>query len=860
MGLMVSVTATDKKGNSYVPGSFDTSTDIRVQDLKEDKTCEKSVISHRYLVNKPGVKFLWTAPVPGAGCIHFNATVIEHSDVWYKDEGRLHRVICEEAILQDSANGINNDLPSPPDGCCACGHAMYTLEFQGLWSRNTHPKGFPDEKNSYQLHWSNLVGATHGTDYRIWDYGQYASRGVKEVCEYGSSGSLENEMRDNGEKIRTVIKTNPLWGPEKILESLKAVYTVNKEKHLLSLITMIGPSPDWCLGVSSQSMCLPNCTWRDSLDIDLYPWDAGTDSRPTYLGRKIPTIPPDRIQRISSSYPNDIDSPFYGIEIKPYARLRVTKNKEVCTDDDGKSTSAEISPSTDELVSMMKKNMVMKKKLYLEKCAHTAWSEWLECSNPCGPGQRERRRTLKSPGVKKEMCDIQLTESESCTGTCKDTGKRKKLHDNYVMRHDDERDPNDLCLVTNWSDWSPCSATCGLGMKERWRRFINTNNPRMDCGIHLMEKDLCRGEIMDCQKAMMMKNFTAICQMNVDEGPCMGNFTRWFYNQTIEKCQQFSYGGCRGNENRFETEKECVDLCADHMADILRKEQMMGKELMMSKQEMMNRREMPSKQTEMEKQLLMDKDRMRAEEEMREKQKTMEDDMIRKDILMKQKMEEEAKIAAMEKEKMSQLSQENVTPSEEVSEDEEEKMKKMKKLMRQKERKERRMKKKLKRQQQRRLEIKESRNKLSDGPVIDCMVTPWTVWSECSVTCGKGFIMKTREIKVQAQNGGRRCPFKLVKKKKCREKNCPPRKHPRQLLSAAIDCKMSEWEEWSPCSNVCGDKAVQVRQRKRIQSPWHGGRPCPSKKEKRFCNVPMCTDSNIEESMRRYMMFHRRRY
>lgn len=68
--------------------------------------------------------------------------------------------------------------------------------------------------------------------------------------------------------------------------------------------------------------------------------------------------------------------------------------------------------------------------LDLEKCAHTAWSEWFECSNPCGPGQRERRRTLKSPGVKKEMCDVQLSETEPCTGTCKG---RCHLKDFYFL-------------------------------------------------------------------------------------------------------------------------------------------------------------------------------------------------------------------------------------------------------------------------------------------------------------------------------------------------------------------------------------------------------------------------------------------
>ena len=57
------------------------------------------------------------------------------------------------------------------------------------------------------------------------------------------------------EKIRTVIKTKSLWGPQNIKGSMKAVYTVNKKKHLLSLLTMIGPSPDWCLGESLRRFC-----------------------------------------------------------------------------------------------------------------------------------------------------------------------------------------------------------------------------------------------------------------------------------------------------------------------------------------------------------------------------------------------------------------------------------------------------------------------------------------------------------------------------------------------------------------------------------------------------------------------------
>lgn len=47
------------------------------------------------------------------------------------------------------------------------------------------------------LHWSNIVGATHTEDYYIWDYGGYAERGVREVCEYGYSSKLETDMKQN---------------------------------------------------------------------------------------------------------------------------------------------------------------------------------------------------------------------------------------------------------------------------------------------------------------------------------------------------------------------------------------------------------------------------------------------------------------------------------------------------------------------------------------------------------------------------------------------------------------------------------------------------------------------------------------
>lgn len=36
-------------------------------------------------------------------------------------------------------------------------------------------------------------------------------------------------------------------------------------------------------GVSKLDMCRANCTWADEIAVDLYPWDAGTDSGLSYF-------------------------------------------------------------------------------------------------------------------------------------------------------------------------------------------------------------------------------------------------------------------------------------------------------------------------------------------------------------------------------------------------------------------------------------------------------------------------------------------------------------------------------------------------------------------------------------------------
>ncbi|CAG5114945.1 unnamed protein product, partial [Candidula unifasciata] len=51
------------------------------------------------------------------------------------------------------------------------------------------------------------------------------------------------------------------------------------------------------------------------------------------------------------------------------------------------------------------------------------------------------------------------------------------------------------------------------------------------------------------------------CQVGYTSGPCLAYFPRYFYNSISGECEQFIYGGCGGNKNRFETTTACQIAC-----------------------------------------------------------------------------------------------------------------------------------------------------------------------------------------------------------------------------------------------------------------------------------------------------------
>ena len=52
-----------------------------------------------------------------------------------------------------------------------------------------------------------------------------------------------------------------------------------------------------------------------------------------------------------------------------------------------------------------------------------------------------------------------------------------------------------------------------------------------------------------------------VCRKPTVMGPCRGRFVRWTFSTLLNKCTMFVYGGCRGNENQYESQEECESMC-----------------------------------------------------------------------------------------------------------------------------------------------------------------------------------------------------------------------------------------------------------------------------------------------------------
>ena len=150
--------------------------------------------------------------------------------------------------------------------------ATYRVTFEGKFTASALASGVSVPSNE---HFTTLIGAVHNGNVTFWSSGGTASAGIEAVAELGTTDTFKSEINAAMLNALAVIEQSIASGGT---ATATVDITLTTDHPLVTLTSMVAPSPDWFVGVSGQS--LRNATddgWQPSLTVDLFPYDAGTE-------------------------------------------------------------------------------------------------------------------------------------------------------------------------------------------------------------------------------------------------------------------------------------------------------------------------------------------------------------------------------------------------------------------------------------------------------------------------------------------------------------------------------------------------------------------------------------------------------
>lgn len=171
--------------------------------------------------------------------------------------------------------------------------ATYSVTFTSNWTQTAHPHSSGNLPGN--AHWSKLVGATHNDQVVFVEMGGLATPGVEDIAELGSNTIFFTEVNS---AIALNYANSVIDGDD--LPTAEGQIIINdiittEDFPLLTLLSMIAPSPDWMIAINSISLLDTNGDWIDEIILNLYPYDAGTDSGVDYTSTNMNTDPQNPI-------------------------------------------------------------------------------------------------------------------------------------------------------------------------------------------------------------------------------------------------------------------------------------------------------------------------------------------------------------------------------------------------------------------------------------------------------------------------------------------------------------------------------------------------------------------------------------
>ncbi|MGB5848207.1 MAG: spondin domain-containing protein [Ignavibacteriaceae bacterium] len=163
-------------------------------------------------------------------------------------------------------------------------NARYRLTFNATWSAQTHPNEFPSS-----AHFSGLIGMTHNGNAMLFTNGEVASEGIKNMAETGNKSPLEAEIQNfiTNQTAGTLISGG---GISSSPGEVSLEFDIVSSHSLVSVVSMLAPSPDWFIAVSNINL-IENNEWVTTKTITVDIYDSGTDDGATFLSPDESTVP-----------------------------------------------------------------------------------------------------------------------------------------------------------------------------------------------------------------------------------------------------------------------------------------------------------------------------------------------------------------------------------------------------------------------------------------------------------------------------------------------------------------------------------------------------------------------------------------
>lgn len=102
----------------------------------------------------------------------------------------------------------------------------------------------------------------------------------------------------------------------------------------------------------------------------------------------------------------------------------------------------------------------------------------------------------------------------------------------------------------------PVSFASGIVDEDTLSNYQKLVNWRHDSGLLFHRGLTFKGDKNDPED-----NIQESCSLQPEVGPCFAAVPQWYHDIATGKCDEFVWGGCQGNRNKFNTLAACERMC-----------------------------------------------------------------------------------------------------------------------------------------------------------------------------------------------------------------------------------------------------------------------------------------------------------